>query len=47
MKPAAAPAPRDTAMIDDGFIAASMGRAQAARKAAKPKADGTVMALML
>lgn len=47
MKPTPAPAPRDTAMIDDGFIAASMGRAQAARKAAKPKADGTVMALML
>ena len=47
MKPAPAPAPRDTAMIDDGFIAASMGRAQAAKKAAKPKADGTVMALML
>lgn len=47
MKPTPAPAPRDTAMIDDGFIAASMGRAQAARKATKPKADGTVMALML
>jgi DNA polymerase elongation subunit (family B) len=45
MRPA--PVPRDTAMIDDGFIAASMGRAQAAKKAAKPKADGTVMALML
>ena len=39
--------PRDTALIDDGFIAASMGRSQAAKKAAKPKADGTVMALML
>ena len=39
--------PRDTALIDDAFIAASMGRSQAAKKAAKPKADGTVMALML
>jgi DNA polymerase elongation subunit (family B) len=39
--------PRDTALIDDAFIAASMGRSQAAKKAAKPKVDGTVMALML
>jgi hypothetical protein len=39
--------PRDTALIDDAFIAASMGRSQAAKKATKPKADGTVMALML
>ena len=38
---------RETALINDGFAAAAMGRAQAAKKAAKPKVDGTVMALKL
>ena len=41
------PAPRETALIDDAFVAAAMGRAQTAKKASKPKVDGTVMALML
>ena len=38
---------RETALINDGFAAAAMGRAQAAKKAAKPTVDGTVMALKL